>query len=527
MTPFAISLLVLSALLGIVAGVFTARRLVVHIRGIMIPIDNSTEIIEKARRRKEGAVEAAISATRDHLESEFQRIEEERAVVTRIQENFEQELNRRQSELDCRGNVVAQTEIDLEAQVTQVSEMQSMVEQTHRALGDVHEEYLQELESRSGILRSDLAGDLAKEILNSQRLAVSRWQIDSLTEARADSDRLGTETLWSIIFRYSSRIVWPKPSAALEIARKDLADKFLTPGSVLMSALLDGTGISADLSLGESSDPATLRLSGGAGIEREIIRLTADELISRQVFVVDDVLKIRDKYREVIGNTCLRMGKEAVQSLQIRAPMDPELMRLIGSLNYRTSHRQNQYFHSVEVATLAGMLAGELGEDPETVKRAGLLHDIGKSLDYRIEGSHAVISGDYASRYGESADVVDTVLAHHDDKIVETTAAYILKAADAMSGARPGARAEMEEGFQKRIDAISSVIRSFEGRGVVDSAIMHAGREIHVFVDNRVLSEDETRDLAKQIAGKLELDVEYPGQIRVTVVRRTEVVEVA
>ena len=173
------------------------------------------------------------------------------------------------------------------------------------------------------------------------------------------------------------------------------------------------------------------------------------------------------------------------------------------------------------------MIADEIGVSNLHAKRAGILHDIGKALDYKIEGSHAVISGDYAIRYGEKEDIVDTVLAHHDDKIVETPFAYILKAADALSGARPGARVDMEEGYHRRIDGISGVVNSFQEQGVTGSAIMHAGREVHVFVDNNKVKQTEINGLAEGIAKKLEEEVEFPGQIRVTVIRRTEITEVA
>ena len=220
------------------------------------------------------------------------------------------------------------------------------------------------------------------------------------------------------------------------------------------------------------------------------------------------------------------MGQEASHILHLKS-IHPEILKLIGSLNYRTSHRQNQYYHSLEVACLAGMLADEIGVDSTLAKRSGILHDIGKVLDYKIEGSHAVISGDYAQKYGENTDVVDTVLSHHDDKVVETPFAYILKAADAMSGARPGARVDMEEGYNRRIDGISGVINSFQENGVTGSAIMHAGREVHIYVDNHKVKQSELDGLAKNIAEKLENEVEYPGQIRVTVIRRTEITEVA
>ena len=208
--------------------------------------------------------------------------------------------------------------------------------------------------------------------------------------------------------------------------------------------------------------------------------------------------------------------------------MHPEILKLIGSLNYRTSHRQNQYYHSIEVARLAGMIADEIGVNNIHAKRAGIfLHDIGKALDYKIEGSHAVISGDYAIRYGEKEDVVDTVLAHHDDKIVETHLLYILKAADALSGSTSWSKRDMEEGYHRRIDGISGVVNSFQEQGVTGSAIMHAGREVHVFVDNNKVKQTDINGLAEGIAKNLKKKLNFPGQIRVTVIRRTEITEVA
>lgn len=521
-----ILLLVIPALLGGLVGFFVARRVLVRIREILMPVDNSSEIIEKARRRKDAALQAASRATREHLESEAARYEEERAIVVRIQENFEQELNRRQSEIDLKANALAVRETENEQQMAAVHALQTQIGELESARAAVNEDFLRELESRSGCQRSELLGELAREMLTSERLKISKWLMEHMEEQKLEAERMAREVLWTVVSRYGSKIVWPKPSSALEVARKDLSEKFFGPGSALIAALVEGLGISVDLDLGEEGKPATFRISGGSGAEREILRNTIDEAINRQVFALDGVLKIRDKHRAQTESLIARLGDEAVRNLRLKG-MDSELRKLIGSLMYRTSHRQNQYFHSLEVATLAGMLAHEIGVEAEPVKRSGLLHDIGKALDYRLEGSHAVISGTYAEKFGEPSDVVDTVWAHHDDRIVETPAAFILKAADAMSGARPGARAEMEEGFQKRIEAIETVIRSFEKRGVVNSAIMHAGREIHVFVDNRHVSEQDAGELARQIAGRLESDVEYPGQIRVTVVRRTEVTEVA
>ena len=203
----------------------------------------------------------------------------------------------------------------------------------------------------------------------------------------------------------------------------------------------------------------------------------------------------------------------------------PEIQKLVGALNWRTSYRQNQWYHTVEVATLAGILANELGEDPDAAKRTGLLHDIGKALDYGIDASHAIISADYADRFGEKRYICDVVLSHHADLLVESPLAYILQTADTLSGARPGARVNLEEGYQIRLGAIQDAVYSFEG--ISDLAIMNGGREVHVQVFHNNVHTKELKSLAEKIARRIEDEVNYPGQIKVIVTRTIEATKVA
>jgi ribonuclease Y len=198
---------------------------------------------------------------------------------------------------------------------------------------------------------------------------------------------------------------------------------------------------------------------------------------------------------------------------------------MVGHLYWRTSYRQNQFFHSVEVAKLAGILAHELGVDPNLAKRCGLMHDIGKGIDYRLEGGHAVISADYADRFGEHKMICDAVLSHHNDINLETPLASVLKAADTLSGARPGARVNLELGYQTRLTDINEAVRSFEG--VSNVAIMNGGREVHVEVSNKKIKENAIEKLVEAIAKKIEDNVTYPGQIKVLVSRKFEATSVA
>ena len=230
------------------------------------------------------------------------------------------------------------------------------------------------------------------------------------------------------------------------------------------------------------------------------------------------------KIKKNLEKQSFNLGKKAADKLGIK-DLHPELLMMVGALNWRTSYRQNQYIHSLEVATLSGIVAGELNLDVNILKRCGLLHDIGKGLDYKIEGSHALISADYADRYGESKMVCDVILAHHSDIVLETPEAYALITADTLSGARPGSRVNIEEGYQERLTALYDVVKSFPEVSKVE--IMYGAREVHVEVNHKNVSEDSIENLMERIVKKIEEEVSYPGQIKVILTRRFEVSSVA
>lgn len=515
---------VASASAGVFAAIRVARKTA---QASLVLGENAESVLKSADRRRGIILDEAVRAAREQFEDEARRLDDEREVVTRLQEDYEQELNERQSELDKMGNELDASEAALQRTSDSIADLHSHTVRLQDERGSVQKDYVRSLSARGNIDVSDLAGHVREEVVNAERLGVSRWLIEHQEGLRADARRYARDVLNVVYSRYNPTFVWPKTSFAVETPSKSMAEKHFGDDAPLLKMLVEGTDTSIDLlASSDAAEPPTLKISGGAGVDKEVIRLTLEDVVARNQFNPDKVRALISKHRANVDRLTLKMGEDAVKILDLPA-MHPEICKLIGALNFRTSHRQNQYFHSLEVARLAGMLADEVGVDPRLAKRAGILHDIGKVLDYKIEGSHAVISGDYAQRFGEPEDVVDTVLSHHDDKIVETAHAYILKAADAMSGARPGARVDMEEGYQKRIEGIADVIKSFQDKGVVNSAIMHAGREVHVFVDNRRIKERDIERLASDICRKLESDVQFPGQIRVTVVRRMEVTEVA
>jgi ribonuclease Y len=511
------------ALVGMILGLFVARKLADEADNT----DDTEEAIRRhAEKRRQLILDEACKATAERYQAARDNLRETFEVETKLYEKLEADLSERQSELDKKLHA---TELEVQNLSQRHQEVETFRVQTH------------ELLERAGAVSKDLGVALSQrvdedyhqmveaeraEVLNTTRLELSRWGIDNLQEVQQEAKRRARSVLEDVYARYKPTFVWPKGSYTIDLPSRDVLERhFSEQSDGLVPMLVAGTMTSIEALKGDDQSVG-LKISGGSGVDKEVLRMTLEEVVSRKQFGRNHVEGILTRNRRKVEKLVAQMGHEAIKKLGL-PPVHTEIEFLIGSLNYRTSHRQNQYFHSLEVATLAGMLADELGVDPLLAKRSGILHDIGKALDYRIEGSHAVISGDYAQKCGEAEVVVDTVLSHHDDKVVETAHAYILKAADAMSGARPGARVDMEEGYQKRIEGIADVVGSFRESGVVDSLIMHAGREVHVFVDNRRVKERDIDPLAQSIARKLESDVQFPGQIKVTVVRRLEVSEVA
>ncbi|NBO37814.1 DUF3552 domain-containing protein [bacterium] len=515
-------------LLSAVLGAWLARHLVLRTQSAVEGLGESAEqIIRNAKQRRDAILDEALKTAREDLEADAQRLEEERSIVRSFNEDFERELNQRQSKIDRKWNEVQNQESQLSARLQQSHLKPPELDQIDQQKAELDKSLIESLIVKTSVNRKDLEDLTRDEVVNAEKLGISKWMLENQERLKAEAQRGARDVLLNIYNRYSPRFIWPKTNFNVEAPSKDVVERHFAEESPLVHLLLEGTDTALDAVIdSQSSEPPTIKISGGGGVDKEVIRLTLEEVFGRNQFNPERVKQILQKHRQNLDRQVLRMGQDALKVLGLEN-MHPEILKLIGSLNYRTSHRQNQYYHSLEVARLAGMLADEVGVDPKLAKRAGILHDIGKVLDYKIEGSHAVISGDYATRFGEAENVVDTVLSHHDDKVVETPHAYILKAADAMSGARPGARVDMEEGFQKRIEGIAEVIKSFQAQGVTGSAIMHAGREVHVFVDNRRIKEKDIDPLAQNICRKLETDVQFPGQIKVTVVRRIEISEVA
>jgi ribonuclease Y len=361
----------------------------------------------------------------------------------------------------------------------------------------------------------ELKRNLSLNYVNEKQIELQKVNKFLFEELNSSGIKLARRVLDRVHARYTPEFVWPKTSNILEVKEKKLLPLILNENSTFLNELQERSGVKI-IPHQPTENLLFLKVVGGFGISREAVKLTLEKLVGLEAQHWSKAMSLFSNHSLRLEKDAVKLGKTATEILAIKG-IHPEIQKLIGALNWRTSYRQNQWYHTVEVAQIAGILAHELGVDPDDAKRVGLLHDIGKAIDYRIDGSHAVISGDYADRFGEKRYICDTVMSHHADLIVESPLAYVLQAADTLSGARPGARVNLEEGYQVRLTAIHDVVKSFPG--IQDLAVMHGGREVHIQVHNEQVTEFEVKKLTEAIARKIEQEVAYPGQIKILVTR--------
>ena len=340
------------------------------------------------------------------------------------------------------------------------------------------------------------------------------------TEAREQADKKAKEIIALAIQRYAGDYVVEKTVSVVNLPNDEMKGRIIGREGRNIRALEATTGV--DLIIDDT--PEAVILSGFNPIRREVARLSLERLISDGRIHPARIEEIVDKVSQEIDTAIRDAGEQAAFDVGVHG-IDPELIRLLGKLKYRTSYAQNVLQHSREVAFLCGMMAAELGLNEKQAKRAGLLHDIGKAVDHEVEGPHALIGADLAKKCGEPPEIVHAIAAHHEDIQAESILAVLVQAADALSGARPGARKELLESYVRRLENLEKIATSF--KGVSKAYAIQAGRELRIIVESEAVSDAETVLLSRDIAKRIESELTYPGQIKVTVIRETRAVEYA
>jgi len=480
----------------------------------------AARIIEEAKKdanaiKKEAEIQAKDSIVKEKLEFEKEVREirrelqnQEKRLITR-----DEAIDKRVESLDKRDGELARREAALKAKEKTIEEKAS---ESERQVDEARKQ----LERVAGMTREEAKKSLIDQMVDEAKHESAKRVRVIEEEAKEEAVRKGQKIIALAIERLAGDFVAERSVTVVPLPNDELKGKIIGREGRNIRALEAATGI--DLIVDDT--PETVVISGHNPIRREIARLSLEKLISDGRIHPGRIEEVVRKSEQELDEAIREAGQKAIFDVGVHG-VHPELIKLLGRLKYRYSYAQNVLLHSIEAAFICGMMASELGLNEKQARRAALLHDIGKAVDHEVEGSHAIIGAELARKYGESPKIVNAIAAHHEDVKAETILAPLVDAADALSGARPGARREMMESYVRRLEELERITNSF--KGVEKSYAVQAGREIRIIVQHDLVSDDEAARMAREIARKIENEMTYPGQIKVTVIREVRAVDYA
>jgi ribonuclease Y len=500
-------------------------------------------LIDRVRRNRSAAAQAAASETAARMveearkEAETVRKEAElraKDIVIQAKADTERDAREQRHELAAVEKRVAQKEdaADRRAEALEArdretarreaacNEREAGIERTRAEVTAQLDAVRRQLEETAGLTRDEARRALVEQMTEEARGEAARHIRQVESEAREEADRRAKKIVSIAIERLAGEFVADRTVSVVALPSDDMKGRIIGREGRNIRAIEAATGV--DLIIDDT--PEAVVISCHNPIRRELARLALDRLISDGRIHPGRIEEVVRKAEQELEESIREAGQKAVIELGLHG-VHQELVRLVGMLKYRYSYAQNVLGHSIETAFIAGSLAAELGLNVKQARRAGLLHDIGKALTHEVEGSHAIVGGEIARKYGESAKIVNAIAAHHEEVKAATSLAPLVDAADALSGARPGARREVLESYAKRLEDLERITNSF--RGVERSYAVQAGREIRVIVDPGTIPDDQAAMLARDVARRIEQEMTYPGQIRVTVIRETRASEIA
>jgi ribonucrease Y len=468
---------------------------------------------ERIRRELETQARDAAAEIRARSEAEAREQRQEIQAVEKRVAQKEQSVEQRAKTLTQRESDISKSEDALRQKSARIQEQQTEAEHLVTQLRE-------KLEATAGLTREEAKRSLMDQMVDEARHDGARHIRQIEAEAREEAERRAKKIVAVAIERMSGEFVAERTVSVVHLPNDEMKGRIIGREGRNIRAIEAATGV--DLIIDDT--PEAVVISCHSPLRRELARLSLERLISDGRIHPGRIEEIVRKAEAELEESVKDAGQKAVMELGVHG-IHPELVRLVGMLRYRYSYAQNVLMHSIECAFLAGALAGELGLNVKQARRAGLLHDIGKALTHEVEGSHAIIGGEIARRYGESAKIVNAIAAHHEEVKAETILAPLVDAADAISGARPGARREVLESYAKRLEDLEKISNSF--KGVERSFAVQAGREVRIIVDPGQIADDQTVFLARDIARRIEQEMAYPGQIKVTIIRETRASDVA
>jgi ribonucrease Y len=509
---------VVGVALGWVGGYFLFRAL--YRRRVAESAQEASRIGEEAKKEAETILKEAHLQARETLyqsKQEFERETKERRAELQKVEN---RLLQKEEHLDKKVDLQDQKEMNLARREKALLQQEHSIEEKTQELDHLVGEHRTRLESLAGLTAEEAKNQLIQSIEGDAKERAARLLKRVEDETRTAADKKAKEIISLAIQRYASDYVSEKTVSVVSLPSDEMKGRIIGREGRNIRALEAATGI--DLIIDDT--PEAVILSGYNPVRREVARISLERLITDGRIHPARIEEVVEKVKHELEVTIREAGEQAAFDVGVHG-IHPELIKLLGTLKFRTSFAQNVLQHSLEVAFLCGIMASELSLSVRQAKRAGLLHDIGKAVDHEVEGSHALIGADQARRYGESSRIVNALAAHHDEEAPQSVMAVLVQAADALSAARPGARKEMLESYVKRLEDLERIANSFQGVG--KSYAIQAGREIRIVVDSDRVADDGIALLSYDISKKIEKELTYPGQIKVTVIRETRAVQYA
>lgn len=514
--------LILVGLIGVIVGAGVAYSVAISkVKSLKEEKQKEAdEVVAKAERAAEDIRRNAKKEAKEIIQDERKELEKEYNKKIQSVADQERALTKKEISLDQK---IEAKERDMEHIKRKEEELDREKSQTQLERGKLLErqkDISEKLERVAAMTQEEAKAELLQVMEEEARVDAAKMIKRIEEETQEDAEKKAKRILAIAMQRFAGEFVAEQTISSVELPGDEIKGRLIGREGRNIRAFEQICGV--DLIIDDT--PGMVVISSFNVVRKQVAKMTIEKLIADGRIHPAKIEEFHDKSKHELEQRLREMGEKAQMEIGIHG-MHPEILKMLGALNYRTSYMQNQYQHSLEVGFLCGAMAAELGLNVKQARRAGLLHDVGKAIDASAEGSHAVVGADFIKKYGEDPDIVHAVRAHHEDVKPETILAHLVMAADALSGARPGVRKFLKESYVSRVTDIENIANGFEG--VQKSYAISAGREIRVIVENDRVNDEQTVMLSRDIAKKIEEEMSYPGTIKVSVIRETKAVGIA